>query len=495
MGTANSIHEIKILIQSYHPLITIEESDEERVVDVCRSVSIQLKMPLFEWSIATGLRRYPDTAALYQSQDPLKMLDHLQTLTVNGIFILKDFSRQFEDASVLRKMREACLRFSKTRATIILTSPRIEIPAELKAHAVPYRLNSPSEKELAEVVASVIQSLKKSHGIKITAEKEDAVSLVRQLQGLSSNQVRQAVAHAVLSRGELSRETIAEIAKEKVRLISEGGLLEYFPPLDNRSELGGFEKLKAWLDRAKTGFSDQARELNLAPPKGILLVGVPGSGKSLAAKSIARRWNLPLLKLEMGRLYDKYIGESEKNFRRSTEMAEAMAPIVLWFDEIEKALQTGDGSQDGGLGTRILGQFLTWLQEKKANVFVVATANDLSKLPPELMRKGRFDEIFFVDLPNPSEREVIFQIHLELRNQDSSHFDLKILSEAAEGFTGAEIEQAVISSLYRMLHDKLKLTTDLIVDEIRSTVPLSKSQSEKIDELRRYADGRFVSVS
>ncbi|HVG02600.1 MAG TPA: AAA family ATPase, partial [Nitrospira sp.] len=271
---------------------------------------------------------------------------------------------------------------------------------------------------------------------------------------------------------------------------------EYYPLEDNRFELGGFSNLKSWLDRTKVGFSPEAKALNLTPPRGLMLVGVPGCGKSLAAKAIARGWQLPLLKLDAGRLFDKFVGESEKNFRKAIDMAESLAPIVLWIDEIEKALAAGggNGEADGGLSRRLFGAFLTWLQEKKQEVFVVATANHLASLPPELLRKGRFDEIFFVDLPEQSEREAIWKIHLGLRKQDPTRFDLPRIVGASEGFSGSEIEQAVVAGLYRALHQKTALTTDLLQEELALTVPLSATRREDIEQLRTLAKGRFVNV-
>ena len=286
------------------------------------------------------------------------------------------------------------------------------------------------------------------------------------------------------------------ILTRKVQAIKDGGLLEYYPLEDNRFELGGFVNLKSWLERAKVGFTTEAKALNLTPPRGIMLVGVPGCGKSLAAKAIAREWGLPLLKLDAGRLFDKFIGESEKNFRKAIEMAESLSPIVLWIDEIEKAMAAGGGSgdADAGLSRRLFGAFLTWLQEKKQDVFVAATANNLSALPPELLRKGRFDEIFFVDLPDKDERTAIWKIHLSLRKQTSTGFDLQKVVDASEGFSGSEIEQAVVAALYRALHRKQPLTTELLIEELSHTVPLSVTRSEDVQQLRASAQGRFVNV-
>jgi len=273
--------------------------------------------------------------------------------------------------------------------------------------------------------------------------------------------------------------------------VREGGLLEFYPPEDNTFELGGFDRLKAWLERARVGFTSEARALGLPAPRGILIVGVQGCGKSLAAKAIAHAWKQPLLRLDAARLYDKFIGESEKNLRKALDFAEAIAPSILWIDEIEKGFAAG-GEADAGLSQRILGSFLTWLQEREASVFVAATANDVMALPPELLRKGRFDEIFFVDLPEAAEREAIFRIHLLLRRQDPATFDLGALTAASEGFSGAEIEQAITAGLYRALHDRQRLTTAMLCEEMRGTQPLSVSRREDVERLREMARGRFV---
>jgi len=330
----------------------------------------------------------------------------------------------------------------------------------------------------------------------VRTKEDEYVAILRALGGLTLDQARQAIAYAVLEDGRLDAGDVAGVLHRKARMIREGGLLEYFPYEENRFSLGGFAKLKTWLARAQLGFSAEAAKYRLRPPKGVLVVGVQGCGKSLAAKCIARQWKLPLLKLDAARLYDKFIGESEKNFRSACRIAESMAPAVLWIDEIEKGMSTGSsGTGDGGLSRRLFGAFLTWLQEKREEVFVVATANDLSILPPELLRKGRFDEVFFVDLPRDEERAEIFCIHLELRNLDRSEFDLDRLIAASSGFSGAEIEQAIVTALYRVLHERRAVDTAAVLDALAETVPLSVSRREDIDRLRATSRERFVPVS
>jgi len=432
---------------------------------------------------------------MYGTGEPMSLLSSLHQMDTQAIFLLKDFARFTTDHTVARQFREVSQRFSKNRSTLVLSGESIRLSPELDHNAVHYHIELPEREELRKVFDTVLHSLVSANRIEVLLDTRDREELVTALSGMTLNQARQTIAFAALKDGKISADAIKEILDRKAQVNRESGLLEYFPVEDNRFQLGGFARLKSWLVRARTGFSREARELNLPTPRGILIVGVQGCGKSLAAKVIAREWKLPLVKLDAGRLFEKYIGESEKNFRKAISLAESMAPVVLWIDEIEKAMATGGDEADGGVGRRMFGSFLTWLQEKKQEVFVVATANDLSILPPELLRKGRFDEIFFVDLPNADERGAILTIHLKLRKQDPGQFDFHRLVKATEGFSGAEIEQVVIAALYRGLHLKQPLDTELLVQEISETVPLSISRREDMQKLREMSRGRFVSVN
>ncbi len=519
MALATSTHDLRTLIRSSHPLIVIETVEEERVQTLLQSVTAQERMPLFDWSITRGLSRADGEATMSRmTATPLAMLQHLHSLTVEGVFWLKDLAPHLQDSAVARQLREVAAVYSRSRATCVLTGHPVTLPLDLEKIAVRLSLHLPDRQELQAMLKSVLESLnprvppRRSRSTTVvqsllssmedsgktqqsaSATERDAILMA--LQGLTLHQARQIVAQCVVEDGKLSADDVQKILKRKVQVIKDGGLLEYYPVEDNRFELGGFTNLKSWLERARVGFTPEARALNLTPPRGVMLVGVPGCGKSLAAKAIARTWQLPLLKLDAGRLFDKFIGESEKNFRKAIETAESLAPIVLWIDEIEKAMVAGGGSgeSDSGLSRRLFGAFLTWLQEKKQEVFVVATANDLSSLPPELLRKGRFDEIFFVDLPDDGEREAIWKIHLSLRKQERNQFDLAKIVSASDGFSGSEIEQAVVAGLYRALHQKMPLTTDLLIEELTRTVPLSVTRREDIDRLRGMAQGRFVPV-
>ena len=495
MSSRTTLHDLKSLVCSYHSLVVIETVEEERVSSMLVSIARELRLPLFEWSVTRGLSRFPEKTAIHGTSEPLGLLRHLESVDIEALFHLKDFGPHLGSAALARSMREVVQKYAQRRATLFITGDSVELPKEIDHAAVHITLEMPDQKELLGVVRTVIKSLQKHHQITVDMKEEDMSSLLRAMAGLTLNQARQAMAQSILADSKLGPDDIQRVLKRKGEMIDEGEILEYYPQEDNHFEIGGFGKLKAWLDRSFVGFSQEARALNLRAPRGVLFVGVQGCGKSLAAKFIARQWKLPLLKLDAGRLYDKYVGESERNFRRAVTLAEAMAPVVLWIDEIEKVFaQGGSGEADGGLSRRLFGAFLTWLQEKKEDVFVVGAANNLMSVPPELLRKGRFDEIFFVDLPEAAEREAIFEIHLRLRKQAPGAFNLKQLTAATSGFSGAEIEQVIVASLYRSLHRKEPLETQTILEEIAATVPLSVSRSEDIEHIRELGKNRFASV-
>jgi len=494
MRLFTSVHDIKTLVLSFHPVIVAETVEEERVRSLLHCVARELRLPLYEWTITRGLSRF-NLLISSETKKPQALLNYLEKFKAEAIFLLKDFDKHLKDSASTRQFREIAQKFSQNHSSIVLTGTSINLPKEIAHNVVHYDLKLPQIKEHYQVFWAVVKSLRQNHPIKMQLNSQDIDQLLRALSGMTLNQARQVIAYAALIDGKLAPADIKRVLERKAQIIRDGGLLEYHPEQDNSYQLGGFDKLKSWLQQAKIGFTTQAKSFNLSPPKGILLLGIQGCGKSLAAKVIAREWKLPLLKLDAGRLYDKYVGESEKNFRQAISLAESMAPIVLWIDEIEKGFGgAGNSEADGGLSRRLFGSFLNWLQEKRQEVFVVATANDLSTLPPELLRKGRFDEIFFVDLPDTQERQTIFQIHLSLRKQNHQFFDLELLTTESEGFSGAEIEQVVIAALYRALYLKQPLDTKLLLAEIRQTIPLSVSRREDIEQLQQLARDRFVAV-
>ena len=492
------VHDLKTLVLSRHPAVALETEEEDRALALVDAAARDLQLAVFDWTLTRGLVRRGHEQPVYESAKPAAALLAAAELSVEAIFVLRDLRPHLGDPAVSRALRDLLDAFeaSPRLSTVVLLGTRPDLPGEIDDRVVHVPLGLPSETEYRAALTAVADSLAAGGRAQVSLTPDDHAALAAALRGLTLNQARQALARVAIEDGRLSRDDLPRLVDLKARALQSDGLLEYFPPADNAAALGGFNRLRAWLDRARIGFSPQARALNLPAPKGVLLVGVQGCGKSLAAKAIARAWEMPLLKLDAGRLYDKYIGETERNLRKALAVAESLAPSVLWIDEIEKALATGDGDgSDGGLSQRMLGTILTWMNERPAEVFLVATANDVFRLPPELLRKGRFDELFFVDLPTAEEREQILAIHLRMRRQDPAAVDLGVLAAATEGFSGAELEQVVVGALLGALHAATPLDTPALAREAASTVPLSRSRAEDVQRLRALAAERFVPVS
>lgn len=496
--TPSPVHDLKTLVLSRHAAVALETDEEDRALALLDAVARDLRLDVFDWTVTRGLVRRGHEQPLYESTSPAAALAGAAELDVEALFIFRDLRRHLGEPQVSRALRDllGVLERSHRTSTVILLGTSPELPGELEDRVVHVPLGLPSETEYRATLTAVADSMAAGGRVTVTLTNDDCAALASALRGLTLNQARQALARVAIEDGRLSRDDLPRLVDLKARALQADGLLEYFPPADNAAALGGFDRLRAWLDRAKVGFSPEARAMNLPAPKGVLLVGVQGCGKSLAAKAIARSWEMPLLKLDAGRLYDKYIGETERNLRKALGVAESLAPSVLWIDEIEKALATGSGDgSDGGLSQRMLGTLLTWMADRPAEVFLVATANDVFRLPPELLRKGRFDELFFVDLPTSDEREQILAIHLRMRRQDPAAFDMPVLVAATEGFSGAELEQVVVGALLGALHGGTPLDTAALAREAAGTVPLSRSRAEDVQRLRDLAAERFVPVS
>jgi hypothetical protein len=483
--------ELTLLIRSRHPIVVVECEDEARLLSQLADSCATLGMPLFTWSVTDGVRRSGSHAPIYETCEPVKAFAHVEASSMAAVYAFRDLGPWLTDARLVRMLRDVAQAAETQRTTIVLSGASLDLPSELRPLAAHWTLDLPEREELTSLVLDTFKGLGPNVQYKLSREELDR--FVGQLAGLSAPEARRVVARCVMDDGVLDISDLAVALEAKRDRVEATGVLEFEDAGGAQVALGGLANLKGWLTRAQAGYSERARELGLEPPRGILLVGVQGCGKSLACRTIARTWGLPLLRLDAGRLFDKYVGESEKNLRKAFTTAEAVSPVVLWIDEIEKAFAQGSGDADGGLAKRLFGAFLTWLQEKKPGVFVAATANDLSAVPPELLRKGRFDEIFFVDLPTDEERRTIFALHLERRKQDPSKFDLAALGAASEGFSGAEIEQAIVTALYAMIAAKDEaLTTARVLAEIKATVPLSRSRREDIESLRAFAAERFV---
>jgi hypothetical protein len=489
------VEELRLLIKSRHPILYVETHEEERLIRLLAVCCAELKRAFFTWSVTQGLFRYGFGSGVYETAEPMKALRHIRTATIPAVYLLRDFQPYLEQPEIVRALRDLGERGESDPLTVVLSAPSVELPVELRKLAARFRLALPGRVEIRRAVFETLLDMSRNVRFRNTLSEEELEQFVGNLRGLTLSEVHRVVSRCVLDDNVLDAADIPKALEAKRERVEEAGILEFYEVGREVSPLGGLRNLKAWLERARAGYSPKARALGLSPPRGVMFVGVQGCGKSLAAKTIARAWRVPLVRLDPGRLFDKYIGESEKRLREALDAAEAVAPVVLWIDEIEKAF-AGSGSSsdaDAGLSRRLFGTFITWLQEKTAPVFVAATANDLSAVPPELLRKGRFDEIFFIDLPDEEERGEIFSIHLRRRQQDPARFDLPALVAASEGFSGAEIEQAVVSSLYGLLAEGgSELATRHLLAELARTVPLSRSRAEDVAALRAYAHDRFV---
>ncbi len=489
--------ELRLLIESGHRIITIETTDEARAVEAARKVAQELVRPLCEWSITRGLTSRDERGddRVVEACDALKALAHVAAADEPAIYAFKDLGSLLADQPFLRRqLRELQNGSVQHQGTLILIDPN-PLPDSVRRFTVPFQLGWPEADELRRVVISTFRRIKAESLTSISSHITEAEleSLIQALRGLSCSEVERVVATAVLDDGILLGDDLKRIVEAKRYLLGSTGCLDSINADVPVEELGGLDHLKAWLRQRRNGFSRRAREFGLDPPKGILLLGVQGCGKSLAAKVVASDWKMPLLRLDPGALYQKFVGESESRLRQALRQAEAMAPVVLWIDEIEKAFASAEAaSADGGLSQRIFGTLLSWMQDHPEPIFLVATANNVSALPPELMRKGRFDEVFFVDLPGPSARARIFAVHLKRRNREPDRFDLLELAAHSDGFSGAEIEQATLSALYAAFQAGEELANRHILAEMAITRPLSVLMSERVRELREWARDRCV---
>lgn len=488
--------DLELLVLSRYPIIAVETYEEERVEEALRDIATRLGVPFFVWSLTDGLRRDGAEAPIYDSQRPIMALANLAGITQDHIYLFKDLHRHLDQPDVVRKLQDLARSFGRARRAIVFSAPRIVLPAELEKLVALFRLGLPTEDELRALAGRIVTELSREHRVKVELTPTEFDRLVAGLRGFTLFEAERAVTKLVLDDFALSLRDLDRLVEIKKELLARDGVLEYVPPDAGLPQVGGLQALKAWLGKRAQAFAAEARGFGIVPPKGILLLGVQGCGKTMAARAVAKEWGLPLLKMEPGRLYDKFIGESERNLERALGMAERMAPCVLLVDEIEKGFAyVGSGEADAGLSRRIFGRLLGWLQDRSAPVFVVATCNQVDALPPELMRKGRFDEIFFIDLPRREERKEIFAVHLAKRKRDPARFDLDRLADAAEGFSGAEIEQAIVSALYTAFARRGELETGDIVAELGATRPLSVTRREEVDALRAWAEGRAVPAS
>ena len=496
--------EIETLIRARYPILYVISSEEMRVQQLVVDIAKKRSKKVFEWSYSTGI--VPAGTSI-QSQkhrnaatkDPLMALDQVIEQVEPAIFIFKDFHPFLtkNNFAVTRKLKEIALHLKNSFKTILLVSPVLEIPTELEKEITVLNHPLPTRDDLSALLDKIIADVKQFKQVKIDLDDAGRERLLQAALGLTLGEAENVFAKIIVKDERLSGEDVNEVFAEKQQIIRKSGLLEYYATNESFTNVGGMTVLKEWLDKRAIAFTAEARAFGLPAPKGILMLGVQGCGKSLCAKAVSTLWQLPLLRFDMGRMFGSLVGSSEENVRRAIAVAESVAPAILWVDEIDKAFagSQGSGATDGGTTARVFGTFLTWLSEKTAPVFVVATANDISQLPPELLRKGRLDEIFFVDLPSRDERLEIFRIHVTKRGRDVAHFDLAALADASPNFSGAEIEEAINSALYDAFYAHGELSTPQILTALAQTVPLAKTMDEQISRLRSWADGRARNAS
>jgi SpoVK/Ycf46/Vps4 family AAA+-type ATPase len=492
LPSLDQLRDLEILIRAHHPLISIETVEDDRVGTLFEYLADRLGLSVYTWTAHRGLAA-PNGLPLQGTADPAKCLDFIEQSNAEVLYHLRGFAPALAEAPIAARIRDLHKKLFEHRGAIIVTGAEIQLSRELETLFTAVDLEPPSQEAYYQFVSAVLRDLRKRMEVKVELSGEDVAVLLAHLRGLTFFEVKKIITQAVIEDGRLTRDDIVKVLEAKKRVIQRSGVLDYYPAEESLSDLAGLDSLKSWLRKRKSAFSDpdKAKKFGLSAPRGLLLLGVQGCGKSMCAKAVAREWQLPLIRLDPSSLYNKFVGESEKNLKRAIKTAESMAPIVLWIDEIEKAFG-GQESGDSGTSSRIFGTFLTWLNDKKESVFVIATANDISRLPPELLRKGRFDEIFFVDLPDAPVRKDIFAVHLTRRSRAPAGFDLDALANATDGFSGAEIEQVVISALYTAFSEGADLDTDLLLREIEGTRPLSVTMGEKITELRAWAKDRAV---
>jgi SpoVK/Ycf46/Vps4 family AAA+-type ATPase len=476
--------EFELLLRARYSLIYIPTREEERVESaIAQSAKQQGNRGIYIWDFVDGYQGNPNDAG-FGRRNPLQALELAEKLpeTVPAIFILRDFHRFLDDVAIARKLRNLARLLKSQPKNIVILSPQVSIPDDLSEVLTIVEFPLPGQVEIKAELERLLASTGKS------LEKKVLDDFVRSCQGLSMERIRRVLARAIATHGELQPDDVELILEEKRQTIRQTQILDFYPAIEKISDIGGLDNLKDWLIRRGSAFSERARQYGLPHPRGLLLVGIQGTGKSLTAKAIAHHWHLPLLRLDVGRLFAGLVGESESRTRQMIQLAEALAPCVLWIDEIDKAFSGFDGKGDSGTTSRVFGTFITWLSEKTSSVFVVATANNIQSLPPEMLRRGRFDEIFFVGLPNQDERREIFAVHLSrLRPHNLKSYDLDRLAYETPDFSGAEIEQILIEAMHIGFSQNRDFTTEDVLEAASQLVPLARTAREQIEFLQEWA--------
>jgi len=494
LTTGDDLERLARLFYARHPFVSILTYEEAYALGLVRELARRFNRPLRVWSVTTGLYREGDESGIvHDTEHPAAALYYLAHQEPEVIGVTLDLAEHLKEPRTLRALRDLVGTIRRYQGMLVMIDSRDDLPEVVSVEASRFEPSYPDEQELLQIVTQTLRTFHQAHPIKIEISRRDLDVIIRNLRGLTRREAEQVIIDAVAEDRKFQADDLHRILNQKRLLIQKGGLLEYIETPASLDEIGGLARLKRWLDQRRDTLSRDAASYGLEAPRGVLMLGVQGSGKSLCAKAIATAWRRPLLRMDVGALYDRYVGESERRLRDALRQAELMAPIILWIDEIEKAFAAAASrSTDGGLSQRMFGSLLTWMQEHRSPVFLVGTANDIEALPPELLRKGRFDEIFFVDLPTLETREKILAIHLRKRRHDPDQFDLRALAQATDGYSGAEIEQGIISALHGCFADRAELTTERVLAALAQSPPLSVTMREKVEALRAWAAGRCV---
>ena len=484
--------ELTLLLKARYPIIYINTIEEDRVEYVVRkTIKNTLNRSIYTWDFIDGYTNNPNNEG-FAKRNPLQALELIERLNgeTPALFLLKDFNRFLTDVSVSRKLKNISRLLKLQPKTIIILSSEINIPKELQDLVTVLSFQLPTEAEINQELNRLIDSL----NLEITSQLLE--NLTRACQGLSLERIRRVLSKIIVTYKKIDDKSISLLLSEKKQIIRQTEILEYWATEDNIEKIGGVDNLKQWLQKRKTAFSVQASNYGLPMPRGLLLVGIQGTGKSLTAKAIATEWQLPLLKLDVGKLFGGIVGESESRLRQMIQVAETLSPCILWIDEIDKAFSNNESQGDSGTSNRVLATFISWLSEKTKPVFVVATANNVELLPLEIIRKGRFDEIFFLDLPNEQEREEIFKIHLqEFRPNNWQSFDYLELARLSEYFSGAEIKQSIIEAMYQAFYEKREFTTDDICYALKNLIPLAQLETQQMVKLQKWASSGRIRLA
>ncbi len=489
-GLAEAEREIGLAVRARCPIIYVVTWEEERAAEVLERLAEGLGKAVYFWSCSDGFEG--GKLNVSDADNPRVALGYVAESPERAVFVFRDLHPYLKDFHVVRKLRDIVVELRRSYKTVVLMSPELVVPMELEKDVSVIDFPLPDVEELKGLLRGFLKRVGERPGVQVSLSEELIERVAQSTTGLTMKEAESVFAKALVRDRRFSEEDLPSIIAEKKQIVRKSGVLEYYDLSETMKDVGGLDLLKGWLRVRGLAFSEKARAYGLPLPKGLLLLGVQGCGKSLTAKAAAGLWKLPLLRLDVGRVFSMWAGESEKNMRSAISMATTLSPCVLWIDEIEKGFSGTRSSNmlDAGTTQRVFGTFVTWLQEKKDPVFVIATANRIEDLPPEVLRRGRFDDIFFVDLPQAEERDSIFRIHLKKRNREPEQFDVAGLTARAQGYSGAEIEQAIIAAMYRAFPENREVNTDDVVVALEETIPLARLAREQVEYLRRWAHNR-----